>query len=627
MITLRHRVSLAAGAAFAVVLALAPAVHAGVNTWSGAPSSGPPIEGTRTLMATDPRDPYVVYAVFQPSLYKSRDGGRTWTHLATFVLIESLLVHPTAPDTLYLGVVDGPDFEFAGVVKSSDAGTTWERKPFFPTFLNFAPATALVGSTTDADTVYAGASTTFWRTTDGGDTWTQQFNLTGVIASLVLSPSDEHTVYAGTESDFYYFPFGAFSRSSDSGSTWTQTELGTLDSVGAIVIDPDASSTLYVGLSANRPTSERGIRRSDDGGVTFSRADGGMHLGANVFSLAIDPADPSTLYAGTDAGVYRSRDSGSTWSSMGQMLWGQPVGSLAISSDGRHIHAGVQWGAFDLDLVSGPADVAASTAGGARVLRWSSDRLVVQTVDGSDNWTTTPPSNASATWTAVAIASAPNGEATVLWQNGDGRSALETVGVSGGGASVVLPGTSRGLPTDVAVGADGQARLLWTTPVGGMHIATVGADGHVTRGPQYGATPGWMPLAIDVASDGSTWVLWRSVDGRGAASRQVDGAIVTTVKWGATAGWTAEDIAVSSDGGIRILARTASGSMQVWKLGEDGSRSVGVTYENPDFVPRRIAGGSDGLTRVLWGGGHGEGDVWFVDSAGNHVSVGVPVLP
>src|SRR6185369_6979656 len=85
-------------------------------------------------------------------------------------------------------------------------------------------------------------------------------------------------------------------------------------------------------------------------------------------------------------GVYRSRDSGSTWSSMAQMLWGQPVDSLAISSDGRHIHAGVQWGAFDLDLVSGPADVAASTSGGARVLRWSSDRLAVQTVDGSDNW-------------------------------------------------------------------------------------------------------------------------------------------------------------------------------------------------------------------------------------------------
>jgi len=136
-----------------------------------------------------------------------------------------------------------------------------------------------------------------------------------------------------------------------------------------------------------------------------------------------------------------------------------------------------------------------------------------------------------------------------------------------------------------------------------------------------------MPLAIDVASDGSTWVLWRSVDGRGAASRQVDGAIVTTVKWGATAGWTAEDIAVAPDGRVRVLATTASGSMQVWKVGEDGSRSIGATYENPGFVPRRIAGGSDGLTRVLWGGGHGEGDVWFVDSEGNHVSVGVPVLP
>jgi hypothetical protein len=44
-------------------------------------------------------------------------------------------------------------------------------------------------------------------------------------------------------------------------------------------------------------------------------------------------------------------------------------------------------------------------------------------------------------------------------------------------------------------------------------------------------------------------------------------------------------------------------------------------------VPRRIAAGSDGLIRVLWGGEHGEGEVWFLDSAGNHVAMEVPVLP
>ena len=626
MNTPTHRWSRLAGLAFVAMTAIVSTLSGGVNTWSGtsaAESFGP----GPGLVAADPRDPYVVYAVFQPNLYKSLDGGRSWTLLASFRHVDSLLIHPAAPDTLYAGVVDGPNEEFAGVVKSSDGGLTWVRKPFQPNALFFGPVGAIAGSPTSADIVFAGGYGICFQSSNGGDSWSGGVSLSGFIASLVVAPSDPEVVYSGTEYDTYYYPFGAFARSTDDGVTWTRPDLGRLDSVGTIAVDPSALSTLYVGLSAIRTDSERGIRRSDDGGVTFSRADSGLHLGANVSSLVIDPANPSTLYAGTDSGVYRSRDSGSTWSSMAQMLWGQPVDSLAISSDGRHIHAGVQWGAFDLDLVSGPADVAASTSGGARVLRWSSDRLAVQTVDGSDNWTTTPPSTASATWTAVAIASAPSGEATVLWQNGDGRSALETVGVSGGGSSVVLPGTSRGLPTDVAVGADGQTRLLWTTPVGGMHIATVGADGHVTRGPQYGATPGWMPLAIDVASDGSTWVLWRSVDGRGAASRQVDGAIVTTVKWGATAGWTAEDIAVAPDGRVRVLATTASGSMQVWKVGEDGSRSIGATYENPGFVPRRIAGGSDGLTRVLWGGGHGEGEVWFLDSAGNQVAVEVPVLP
>ena len=101
-------------------------------------------------------------------------------------------------------------------------------------------------------------------------------SLSGFIASLVVSPSDPHVIYSGTESDFYYYPFGAFAHSTDEGSTWTRPALGRLDSVGAIAVNPSEPSILYVGLSANRPDSERGIRRSNDGGVTFSRADSGL---------------------------------------------------------------------------------------------------------------------------------------------------------------------------------------------------------------------------------------------------------------------------------------------------------------------------------------------------------------
>ncbi len=237
------------GSAFAAILAVAPAVRAGVNTWTGGRPAGA-VQNSQVLMATDPRDPYVVYAVFQPSIYKSRDGGRTWTHLASFVHIDALLVHPAAPDTLYAAATHGLSGEFAGVLKSEDGGVSWVSKPYTPT-LTYWRTGALAGSPTDANTVYAGGESSVFKSTNGGDAWTETATLSSAIASLVVSPRDERLVYAGSESYsfYYYYPFGAFARSSDSGETFEETmsEVG----VGAIAVDPDVDSRVFVGLTGD----------------------------------------------------------------------------------------------------------------------------------------------------------------------------------------------------------------------------------------------------------------------------------------------------------------------------------------------------------------------------------------
>jgi photosystem II stability/assembly factor-like uncharacterized protein len=608
----RIRVS---GSVLAAILTVVPAVQAGVNTWSG--SRPGPIRGTPgVLVAMDPRDPYVVYAA-SPHLYKSRDGGRSWTRIATLPGISALLVHPAAPDTLYLG--GQTDSDFGVVFKSSDGGGTWTLTPLPTNPWSFA------GDPHDASTVFAGMDYLFssvYKTSDGGESWSPGSTLVGTIVSLGIDSSNSAIVYAGTDkSGFPDPPSAAFARSQDGGETWSRLDPGTFERVSAIAIDPAVPSTLYIGLSATGG-AERGVRRSEDGGISFARADHGLHREANVTNLVIDPANPSTLYAGTDSGIYRSRDSGSSWTAIGQILSGSAIDSLVISADGRRIHAGTPSGPFHIDLVSGPVDLAAAPGGGARILRWNGDRSAVQTVDGSNNWTSTPFSATSESWSAIAIASASDGPARALWQNGDGRSAVETVG---GSVRVFSPSPYE-VPADVAIGVDGTIVLLSTTVSGVMHLETLTTDGSMRPGQAY-AAPGWDAVAVDVDAQGRAWVLWRSVDGRAAVSLHVDGTIVTTVKWGATEGWWVEDLGVGSDGRARVLARTTSGSMQIWTVGEDGSRSASSTYESPGLVPRRIAAGSDGLIRVLWGGDDSEGQVWFLTSSGNHVAVEVPVLP
>ena len=604
----RIRVS---GSVLATVLTVASAVQAGVNTWSGSrPSSA-------GLVAMDPLDPYVVYAA-GPDLYKSRDGGRTWTRIASLPYISALLVHPAAPDTLYLGGQN--DADFGVVFKSSDAGDTWTSIPLSTNPWSFA------GDPRDASIVDAGMdylTSSVDKTSDGGASWSSGSSLVGTIVSLALDPSNSDVVYAGTDtSSFPGSPSAVLARSQDGGGTWSQLVPGSIESVSAIAIDPADPSKLYIGLAARYLEAERGIRRSEDGGITFSREVDGLRHDANVWSLVIDPANPSTLYAGTDSGVYRSRDSGSHWAAVGQILSGSRIYSLVISPDGRRIHAGTASGPFHMDLVSGPVDLAAAPGGGARLLRWNGDRSAVQTVDGANNWTATPFSATSETWSAIAITSASDGPARALWQNGDGRSAVETVG---GAVSVFKP-SMNGVPADVAMGVDGTIVLLSTTVSGLMHLETISTDGSVRSALAYGA-PGWSAVAVDMDAEGRAWVLWRSVDGRGAVSVHVDGTLVTTVGWGATEGWWVEDLGVGSDGRARVLARNAAGAMQVWTVGEDGSRIVGATHESPGLVPRRIAAGADGLTRVLWGGDHGEGTVWFLTDSGNFVAVEVPVLP
>jgi uncharacterized protein (TIGR03437 family) len=95
-------------------------------------------------------------------------------------------------------------------------------------------------------------------------------------------------------------------KSSDFGITWTPQDKLPFAFLQALVADPTAPNTLYAA------TSDAGILKSSDGGVTWNAANQGI-TGAYPQVLTIDPLHPRTLYAAGSGVVYKTVNGGGNW--------------------------------------------------------------------------------------------------------------------------------------------------------------------------------------------------------------------------------------------------------------------------------------------------------------------------
>jgi Big-like domain-containing protein/beta-propeller repeat-containing protein/all-beta uncharacterized protein/S-layer family protein len=137
--------------------------------------------------------------------------------------------------------------------------------------------------------------------------------------------------------DFPTTPFAAGSgsggvvKSVSGGIKWGATGPGVAtaigDTVNALAIDPINPSTIYAGVfSYNGPS---GILKSTDGGGHWRRVNSGL-TATNVRALTIAPTLPLTIYAGFDtAGVYKSTNGGENWTQVNTGLFDLSIASLA----------------------------------------------------------------------------------------------------------------------------------------------------------------------------------------------------------------------------------------------------------------------------------------------------------
>jgi len=307
----------------------------GGETWSpilsgipGGPVTGLVLAGS-TLYAT----------TYYKGLFRSSDGGASWIVVDTASEAKdqdffSIATDPTDPNVIYVGR------HFGKIMKSTDAGGHWQTVTCDP-----GPriVSTLVVHRQRPETVYAGTEGGFFVSTDGGQSWNpRNTGLTGqTIRAIELDDQNPLTFYVGTGTTGLW-------KTTDGGQTWTSINPHPLRNVTSLV-KKKGSNLLYAAI-------DQMVLKSTDSGITWERLGSGVSnfsyatqvaispVNSSLFVLArsvcistdegktwvtktspasppavmaIDPADPQTLYVGSrPRGMHKTTNGGDSWTRM-----------------------------------------------------------------------------------------------------------------------------------------------------------------------------------------------------------------------------------------------------------------------------------------------------------------------
>ncbi|MBW2938795.1 T9SS type A sorting domain-containing protein [Aureisphaera sp. CAU 1614] len=262
-------------------------------------------------------------------IYKSEDGGTTWEvkGLPDIGSISKIALDPNDDNTIFVGGM-GPLFRNdtnRGVYRSTDGGDTWEQKLFVSDSTGIID---MVIHPSNGDIVYAaswerirrpqyrqygGETSRIYRSTDGGENWTELTN--GLPSgpsdkgriSIAISQSNPSVLYAR-----YTDAIGSIQgvyRTADGGDSWTTMNAAPLNNVGfhwwfrGIVVDPIDENIIY--------NVDFVVQKSLDGGATWSDTFDNVHV--DQHALAFNTSVPGEVLLGNDGGFYKSANDGDSW--------------------------------------------------------------------------------------------------------------------------------------------------------------------------------------------------------------------------------------------------------------------------------------------------------------------------
>jgi photosystem II stability/assembly factor-like uncharacterized protein len=296
--------------------------------------------GSIGAVAVAPSRPEVVYVgsgegMQRPDLstgdgvYKSMDGGRTWTHLGLRdgQQIAQIVVDPGDPDRLFVAVLGhpyGPNEE-RGLFRSTDGGRTFQKVLYRD---ENTGAADVVLDPQDPRTVYAvlwesrqgpwenavftGPGSGLYKSTDGGDTWRPLTRGLPTFAEglgrlgVTVAPSDPKRLYATVEAKA-----AGIYRSDDAGESWRRVNsdprvVARPSDAAEVRVHPKHPDVVFV------PTIV--AWKSTDGGQTFT-AFRGAPGGDDYQRIWINPDQPDIMILSADQGAVVTVNGGESWSS------------------------------------------------------------------------------------------------------------------------------------------------------------------------------------------------------------------------------------------------------------------------------------------------------------------------
>ena len=339
-------------------------------------------------VAIDPNDPDNIIYVgtgetwtrnsvsYGDGLYKSTDGGSNWKKLGfdKSERIANIIVNPKNSKEVYVAVLGAlwSDSDERGVFKSSDGGETWSKILYVDKKTGAAdmtidpkdPSILYVSMWEFRRTAWSfssgGDNSALYKSTDAGKTWNKIHNgfPDGQLGRLAIAvaPSDSNILYTVIEAEDPKRK-GLY-RSDDAGANWKQ-----LNNDFGITVRPFYFSRITVDPRNPDVVVKGGLSGSisKDGGKTFKSL-GNMH--SDIHDIVFDINDSDRIYAGTDGGVYRSWNGGTTMEIVENLPLSQFYHISLDNAEPYNIYGGLQ----DNGSWYGPS----SSSGGINAGDWNS---------------------------------------------------------------------------------------------------------------------------------------------------------------------------------------------------------------------------------------------------------------